>query len=58
MTLPIIGIDSYAYHRWFGEVSRWEEPRRERWSVLDFLDRAHQLEVTGVSLQTVHLPCP
>ena len=55
MTPPLIGVDSYAYHRWFGEVSRWEVPRRERWSPLDFLDRAHQLEVTGVSLQTVHL---
>ena len=55
MTLPLIGIDSFAYHRWFGEVSQWEEPLPERWSALDFLDRAHQLDVTGVSLQTVHL---
>lgn len=52
---PLIGIDSFAYHRWFGERSEWEDPRPERWDTHDFLRRASEHGADGVSLQTVHL---
>jgi hypothetical protein len=51
-----IGIDSYSYHRYFGENTAWEKPLETRWSVFDFLRRARDLGVTGVSLQTCYLP--
>ncbi|HVR33689.1 MAG TPA: sugar phosphate isomerase/epimerase family protein [Acidimicrobiia bacterium] len=52
---PLIGIDSFAYHRWFGEHSEWEDPRPERWDVFDFLRRANEHGADGVSVQTVYL---
>jgi sugar phosphate isomerase/epimerase len=52
---PLIGIDSFAYHRWFGEQSEWEESRPERWDAHDFLRRASEHGADGVSLQTVYL---
>jgi len=53
--VPAIGIDSFSYHRYFGEVGRWETPSTVRWSTADFLDRAVELGVEVVSLQTVYL---
>jgi sugar phosphate isomerase/epimerase len=51
-----VGIDSFAYHRHFGETTRWETPSEVRWSTGDFLDRADALGVDSVSLQTAYLP--
>lgn len=51
-----IGIDSYAYHRYFGETTPWERPLGVRWETVDFLQRAHELGVGSVSLQTAYLP--
>jgi sugar phosphate isomerase/epimerase len=51
-----IGIDSYAYHRYFGETTQWEKPLGIRWETTDFLRRAHELGVAVVSLQTAYLP--
>jgi 2-deoxy-D-gluconate 3-dehydrogenase len=50
------GIDSFAYHRYFGEHTRWETPLDFRWTTQDFIERARQLNVDGVSLQTCYLP--
>ena len=50
-----IGIDSFSYHRYFGETTRWERPLAVRWKTPDFLDRAAALGVEAVSLQTVYL---
>ena len=51
-----IGIDSYCYHRFFGEVySQQREPPR-RMVLEDFIDRAHQLGVDGVSLESCFIP--
>jgi sugar phosphate isomerase/epimerase len=47
-----VGIDSYCYHRYFGEVYPDQEDPGERWSFLDFANRAAQLEVDGVSLES------
>ncbi len=52
---PAVGIDSFSYHRYFGEVTEWEAPLALRWSTVDFLDKAAELEAEIVSLQTVYL---
>ena len=51
-----IGIDSYCYHRYFGEVYPFQKPCRERWTADDFIRRAAELRVDGVSLETCFLP--
>ena len=51
-----IGIDSYCYHRYFGEVYPFQSPTRERWTADDFVRRAAELRVDGVSLETCFLP--
>ena len=58
VSAPTIGIDSFSYHRWFGECSPWEEPVTTRWSTGQFLDRAAALGAEAVSLQTVYLEPP
>lgn len=51
-----IGIDSYCYHRLFGEVyDSQEKPARFK-TVDEFLDLAKRLDVDGVSLETCFLP--
>jgi sugar phosphate isomerase/epimerase len=47
-----VGIDSYCYHRFFGEVyDNQSEPPRKM-SYRDFLERAIELGVDGVSMET------
>jgi sugar phosphate isomerase/epimerase len=48
-----IGINQFSYHRFFGAVMPWERDPGVRWTLADFLDRAEDLGVDGVSLQTV-----
>ncbi|MCY4371035.1 MAG: sugar phosphate isomerase/epimerase [bacterium] len=50
-----VGIDSYSYHRFFGEIREGEEDPGTRWTTWDFLDRAVDLGVDGVSLETCYL---
>jgi sugar phosphate isomerase/epimerase len=47
-----IGIDSYCYHRYFGEVYDNQEDPGTRMTYADFLNRAVELGVDGVSLET------
>jgi 3-oxoisoapionate decarboxylase len=47
-----IGIDSYCYHRYFGEIYPDQSDPGVRWSFLDFVNRAAQLGVDGVSLES------
>lgn len=51
-----IGIDSYCYHRWFGEVYDMQEKPKKLRTVDNFLDLANRLNVDGVSLETCFLP--
>lgn len=51
-----VGIDSYAYHRRFGEIRRYEADDGRRWTVWDFIDRSITLGVDGVSLETCFMP--
>ena len=47
-----VGIDSYCYHRYFGEVYPEQVPPPREMTLEDFLDRAKELEVDGVSLES------
>ncbi len=47
-----IGIDSYCFHRYFGEVYDNQQDPGKRITYEDFLNRAIELGVDGVSLET------
>ena len=53
-----LGIDSYCYHRYFGEVYAGiqKRPAGKKMTVDDFLKRAKQLGVDGVSLESCFFP--
>jgi sugar phosphate isomerase/epimerase len=51
-----VGIDSYCYHRYFGEVYPFQKTVQQRWTADDFVERAVNLGVDGVSLETCFLP--
>lgn len=55
-----IGIDSYCYHRFFGEVYDFErsrqKPPEKPMTMDDFLARAKYLGVDGVSLESCFFP--
>jgi len=51
-----VGIDSYCYHRFFGEVYPQQVPPQRKMTLEDFLDRANELEVDGVSLESCFFP--
>lgn len=51
-----VGIDSYCYHRFFGEVYPDQKPPAKNMTMGDFLTRAHELDVDGVSLESCFFP--
>jgi len=51
-----VGIDSYCYHRFFGEVYPQQQPSPRSMSLEDFLRRARDLDVDGVSLESCFFP--
>lgn len=51
-----IGIDSYCYHRQFGEVYQQQRPAVQRMTLENFIDRADALKVDGVSLESCFIP--
>jgi sugar phosphate isomerase/epimerase len=46
-----VGIDSYCYHRYFGEIYPDQRDPGVRWTFQDFVRRAAELGVAGVSLE-------
>ena len=52
-----VGIDSYCYHRFFGEVYPQQLQPPSPMSLEHFLRRARELEVDGVSLESCFFPC-
>jgi len=46
------GIDSYCYHRYFGEIYPDQSDPGVRWTFHDFVQRAVELKVDGVSLES------
>jgi 3-oxoisoapionate decarboxylase len=51
-----IGIDSYCYHRFFGEVYPDQKEPARKMTMQDFLKRAKELGVDGVSLESCFFP--
>jgi len=51
-----VGIDSYCYHRFFGEVYPQQQRPPRSMSLEDLLRRAKELEVDGVSLESCFFP--
>ncbi len=51
-----IGIDSYCFHRYFGEVYPSQIRPETQLTLEDFLKRAVELEVDGVSLESCFIP--
>ena len=51
-----VGIDSYCYHRFFGEVYPEQKKPSKTMSLEDFLKRARELKVDGVSLESCFIP--
>jgi sugar phosphate isomerase/epimerase len=51
-----VGIDSYCYHRFFGEVYPDQKPPAKNMTMQDFLVRARELNVNGVSLESCFFP--
>ena len=50
------GIDSYCYHRFFGEVYPTQKPAPKPYTMETFLDRAKELGCDGVSLESCFFP--
>ena len=53
-----LGLDSYSFHRFFGEITRWETPSETRWSLNDFLNFVSATSLDVVSLETCYLGDP
>ena len=51
-----VGIDSYCYHRFFGEVYDEQVAPPKTMTLEDFINRARELEVDGVSLESCFIP--
>jgi sugar phosphate isomerase/epimerase len=51
-----VGIDSYCYHRFFGEVYPMQKPPARQYTMDLFLDRAKALGCDGVSLESCFFP--
>ena len=50
-----LGIDSFSFHRFFGECSKWEVPSEARWELHDFLAFAKSQSIRLVTLQSAYL---
>ncbi|UII80386.1 sugar phosphate isomerase/epimerase [Flagellimonas sp. CMM7] len=51
-----VGIDSYCYHRFFGEVYPGQDAPEKTISLEEFLDKAIALNIDGLSLESCFIP--
>lgn len=51
-----VGIDSYCYHRLFGEVYPGQNRPDKELSFEGFMDKVDELDIDGVSLETCFIP--
>ncbi len=50
-----VGIDSYCFHRFFGEVYHDQDKPEKNMTMTEFLTFANELDIDGVSLETCFL---
>jgi sugar phosphate isomerase/epimerase len=50
-----LGMDSYSFHRLFGELTKWEAPSDEQWTVTNFFNFLSTNQVQLASLQTAYI---
>ena len=55
MTMKI-GVDSYCFHRFFGEVYPEQPQPPKSMTLEDFIGLARELSVDGVSLESCFIP--
>lgn len=51
-----VGIDSYCYHRFFGEVYAGQDIPKKEMSFEEFLEKAIALNIDGLSLESCFIP--
>jgi sugar phosphate isomerase/epimerase len=52
-----VGIDSYCFHRYFGEIHTGREPDPgTRWTIFDLIAFARKVGAEGLSLETCYMP--
>lgn len=51
-----VGVDSYCYHRFFGEVYPQQQAPQQKLTLEDFIEAAKDLSVDGVSLESCFFP--
>lgn len=51
-----LGLDSYSFHRFYGETTAWETLPDTQWSLRDFLNFCDEEKITLASIQTSYMP--
>ena len=51
-----VGVDNFCYHRLFGWIPPGQSDPGKRWTLDDFLNRAAELKLDTVSLETCFMP--
>ena len=47
-----VGVDSYSFHRFFGELRAGEDGVETSWNTVDFISTVKEMGVDGISLET------
>jgi sugar phosphate isomerase/epimerase len=51
-----LGLDSYSFHRFYGETTAWESLPETRWTLADFLNFCSSEQIDLASIQTAYMP--
>ena len=51
-----LGLDSYSFHRFYGETTAWETLPDTRWTLANFLEFCTAEKIPLASLQTAYMP--
>jgi sugar phosphate isomerase/epimerase len=51
-----VGIDSYCFHKYFGEIRPGGKDPGTRWTAFDLIDYATKVGANGLSLETCFMP--
>lgn len=53
-----VGIDTYSYHRFFGEIYPVQSPPKRSFSYVEILEKAISIGIDGISIETCFLKAP